>query len=317
MIEVVVTQIDQVTPTIRRISLAALEGDPLPPFQAGAHIDVHLPNGLTRQYSLTGQPGDTDLYHLGILKDAASRGGSQWLHDHLTVGDQMRISPPRNLFPLNLEAQRHLLFAGGIGITPLMSMARYLSAIGADFELTYCVRSLAEAAFVEDLTGLVPTGRLHLMTQGRDLARNQCLAALAVPRPDSHIYVCGPQGYIQTLLDLARQQGWRDDQLHTESFGASAPPTAEGNSAFEVYLARSDATITVAPHQTVVRALEQHGFDIPVSCEQGICGTCLTRVMAGIPDHRDQYLTDEERDANDQFTPCCSRARSARLVLDL
>ncbi len=316
MIEVVVAEIVKATPNICLISLTAADGGPLPPFQAGAHIDVHLPNGLVRQYSLTGRPGDVRRYQLGVLKQPHSRGGSQWLHDTMKENDRLRISAPRNLFPLIESVRRHILFAGGIGITPIVSMARHLSAIGADFEVNYSVRSLAEAAFVEELAAIAPNGQMRLLAQGRNAALNECFRALALPNPDVHVYVCGPDGYIRAVLELARRQGWPQAQLHTETFGAASTPTA-GNLAFTVHLARSGVRIRVAEDQTVVRALEKHGVQIPVSCEQGICGTCLTQVISGTPDHRDQYLTDEERTANDQFTPCCSRAFSPELVLDL
>ncbi|ESQ89399.1 hypothetical protein ABAC460_12880 [Asticcacaulis sp. AC460] len=315
MIEVVVTQILQATANIRRITLAAADGSALPPFDAGAHIDVHLPNGLIRQYSLTGLPGEARAYHLGVLKDPHSRGGSQWLHDRLKTGDPLRVSAPRNLFPLHGTAKQHRLFAGGIGITPILAMARHLSASGADFEVHYCVRNRAEAAFADDLASLRSQGRVRL-TEGRETARLDYLDALAAPTSDAHLYVCGPDGYIRTVLDLARQQGWTQAQLHKEAF--TAQPLADSDDpAFRVRLARSGITVSVAPGQSVVKALEAHGVFIPVSCEQGICGTCLTPVVSGTPDHRDQYLTDDERAANDQFTPCCSRALSSELVLDI
>ncbi|EGF90049.1 vanillate O-demethylase oxidoreductase [Asticcacaulis biprosthecium C19] len=316
MIEVVVREIVQATPAIRRITLAAANERALPPFQAGAHIDVHLPDGLVRQYSLTGQPGADQVYHIGVLNDPASRGGSQWIHHSLKPGDRLQISAPRNLFPLVETARRHILFAGGIGVTPILSMARHLSATGADFEVTYNVRDRADAAFAKDLAALCPEGRFQLMADGRDAARADCLRALALPSPDVHVYVCGPVGYIETVLDLARQQGWPDSQLHLETF-AAAPTSSAGNTAFTVRLARSGLTILVAEDQTVLSALEGSGIHIPSSCEQGICGTCLTPVISGTPDHRDHYLTDEERATNDQFTPCCSRSRSVELVLDL
>jgi vanillate monooxygenase ferredoxin subunit len=316
VIEVIVRDIIQETPDIRRLTLAPTGGAIFPAFEAGSHVDLHLPNGLVRQYSLINGPGETDTYQLGVLKETTSRGGSLWIHETLAKDDRLRISAPRNLFPVAKLAQRHILFAGGIGITPILSMARHLSASRADFEVHYSARNRREAAFYPDLTSLTG-GRVQLHADGRDVARTVFLDALSHPSPDTHVYICGPSGYIQAILELARQQGWPDSQLHMEAFGALPSPSDASAYAFTIQLARSGATIQVASDQTVTQALQAHGFDVPVSCEQGICGTCLTRVISGVPDHRDQYLTDEERAANDQFTPCCSRARSSELVLDL
>jgi vanillate monooxygenase ferredoxin subunit len=310
--EVEVTHIHRETANVRRITLAAADGTPLPAFQPGAHIDVHLPNGLVRQYSLTGSTGQ---YEIGVLRDSQSRGGSQWLHDSLRQGDRLVIGPPRNLFSLSENATRHILFAGGIGITPLLSMARHLASDGADFEIHYSVSHGTGVAFSADVAELVPTERLRVMTRGRQAAQDDWQRILATPSPGTHLYVCGPAGYIQALLDLARRKGWPDDQVHTESFGA-APPAA-GDKAFTVRLAQSGRTVPVRADQTVVQALEAHGIQVPVSCQQGICGTCLTGVLSGLPDHRDQYLTEDEQQANDQFTPCCSRSLTPELVLRL
>lgn len=315
MIEVIVRDCIPETADVRRLVLTTPDGSPLPAFEAGAHIDVHLPNGMTRQYSLFSDPAQRDAYHIGVLKDKASRGGSQWIHDALMPGARLRISPPRNLFPLAKQAKRHLLFAGGIGITPILSMARHLSGAGEAFELFYSVRSADYAAFAPDAATWAGPDRFHLITDAPEAALQRFAPVLAAPDDDTHLYVCGPAGYIDAILTLARQSGWTEGQLHKESFGALPSTGADG--AFTVQLARSGKTIEVAPDQTVIKALLDNGIIIPYSCEQGVCGTCLTPVLSGTPDHRDQYLTDEERAANDQFTPCCSRALTPELVLDL
>ncbi len=315
MIEVVVSDIVQETPNIRRITLATPTGTALPVFEAGAHIDLHLPNGMIRQYSLVNPPGETDTYQLGVLKEKNSRGGSAWIHETLAKADRLHVSEPRNRFPIAKAARRHILFAGGIGITPILSIARHLSAFGADFAVYYSVRNKHEAAFYEDL---VPLGNcIRLLADGRDAAQTVLLEALSSPSDDTHLYVCGPMGYIQAIRSLAHLQKWHDSHFHTEAFCASPLPSDAVDRAFTVHLGRSGATIPVSEGETVIRALRAHGFDIPFSCEQGVCGTCLTKVISGVPDHRDQYLTDEERDANDQFMPCCSRSKSPELVLDL
>lgn len=300
--------------------LVPLDGAPLPPFEAGAHIDVHLgstPSGdLVRQYSLCNPPGETHRYQIGVLRDANSRGGSQAMHDHIHTGALLQISAPKNHFPL-VEAKRSLLFAGGIGVTPILAMAETLAARGADFALHYSVRSPERAAFRERLAAAPFAGRVHLHYDSGDAAQKLDLAALlATPDAGTHLYVCGPQGFIEHVLGTAKSQGWPAAQLHVEYFGAAAVDTG-GDRAFDVKLASNGKVVNVPVGVTVIKALAGQGIDIPYSCEEGVCGTCLTRVLEGVPEHRDLYLTEEEQAANDQFTPCCSRAKTAMLVLDL
>jgi vanillate O-demethylase ferredoxin subunit len=292
------------------------DGAALPPFEAGAHIDVHLPNGLVRQYSLCNAPGETQRYLIAVLRDAGSRGGSQAMHDAVDVGALLAISEPKNHFPL-VDAGRTLLLAGGIGVTPILAMAETLAARGAAFEMHYCARSPERAAFRERIGAASFAGQVHFHYDSGDAAQLLDLAALlAAPAPGTHLYVCGPQGFIDHVLGSAKALGWPAAQLHVEYFGA-APLDTSGDGPFEVKLASSGKVVTVPAGQSVIKALAAQGVEIPYSCEEGVCGTCLTRVLDGVPDHRDLYLTDEERAANDQFTPCCSRARTPLLVLDL
>jgi vanillate O-demethylase ferredoxin subunit len=296
--------------------LVRLDGAALPPFGAGAHIDVHLPNGLVRQYSLCNAPGETHRYLIGVLRDAASRGGSQSMHDDVDAGTVLTISAPKNHFPL-VAAKRTLLLAGGIGVTPILAMAETLAGAGAEFEMHYCARSPERAAFTERIETSRFADRVHLhYDSGAADQRLDLAALLAAPAPDTHVYVCGPQGFIDHVLDSARARGWPAAQLHVEYFGAAAVDTG-GDRPFDVQLASSGTVVTVPAGRTALEVLAEAGVDIPYSCEEGVCGTCLTRVLAGEPDHRDLYLTDEEHAANDQFTPCCSRARTPLLVLDL
>ncbi|WP_288392241.1 PDR/VanB family oxidoreductase [uncultured Herbaspirillum sp.] len=298
------------------LELVAVDGQPLPSFTAGAHIDVHLPGGLVRQYSLCNAPHEQHRYQIGVLRDANSRGGSVAVHEALQVGERITISAPRNQFALH-SARHSLLLAGGIGITPILCMAEALAAQGASFEMHYCARSPARQAFRERIAACGFADRVvHHYDDGAAAQKLDLAALLASVDPATHLYVCGPTGFIAHVVDTARARGWPDSQVHYEYFGA-APVNADGNGAFEVKLASSGQIYTIPPERTVIQVLVEHGVDVPVSCEQGICGTCLTRVLEGEPDHRDQYLTDEERAANDQFTPCCSRARSPMLVLDL
>jgi vanillate O-demethylase ferredoxin subunit len=306
---------------IVRLELRPLPGQTLPPFEAGAHVELHLPQGVVRPYSLCNRPGAVDHYELAVLRESASRGGSAAVHEQLHEGDEVEIGAPRNLFPLAREATRHLLLAGGIGITPLLAMAEQLLADGADFHLHHCTRSAARTPFAQRLAEPRFAGRATQHHDDGPAAQRADLQAwLARPEPGTHLYVCGPAGFMQAVLRTAQHLGWPAAQVHSESFGAApAVPEAAGEAggAFEVQLGQGGRVVPVAAGQSVVAALAAAGVAVPVSCEQGVCGTCLTRVLAGEPLHCDQYLTDEERAANDQFLPCCSRARTPRLVLDL
>ena len=299
------------------LELVAADGSALPAFAAGAHIDVHLPNGLQRQYSLCNAPGDTQRYVIGVLRDAASRGGSANVHDTVSEGSVLTISAPRNLFPLEGQAPHHLLLAGGIGITPMLAMAEYLASTSQSFALHHCNRSRVRTAFVERLTTAPYADKVQHHFDDGDATQKLDIAATLQRAPTgTHLYVCGPQGFMDAVLDAGRAAGWPEARLHREYFGA-APVDHANDGSFELEIAITGKVIKVRADQTALEALHAAGVDIPMSCEQGVCGTCLTRVKAGTPDHRDQYLTPEEQAANDQFLPCCSRASSARLVLDL
>ena len=298
------------------LELVALDGAALPAFSAGSHIDVQLPGGITRQYSLCNN-GESHRYVVSVLRDPASRGGSQAVHDQVAEGDTLTISAPRNHFALAHDAKQHLLLAGGIGVTPILCMAERLAVTGGDFHMHYCTRSKERTAFLQHITDAAYAERVvfHFddggATQKLDLA-----ATLATPRDGVHLYVCGPKGFMDAVLATARAQGWPEAQLHYEFF-AGVVVASDDDASFEVQLASSGKVVRVPLGKTVVKALEEAGVEVQVSCEQGVCGTCLTRVLEGIPDHKDMYLTPEEQAANDQFLPCCSRAKSARLVLDL
>lgn len=296
--------------------LVRTDGQMLPVFAAGAHIDVHLGEGLVRQYSLCNAPGETQRYQIGVLRDAGSRGGSLAMHDQVAAGSLLTISEPKNHFPL-VEATRTLLVAGGIGVTPLLAMAETLAARGAQFAMHYCARSPERAAFRGRIADSAFAGNVHFhFDSGAPSQKLDLASLLAAAAPDTHLYVCGPAGFIAHVLDSARAHGWPPAQLHAEYFAAAAVDTT-GDLPFEVKIASSGQVVTVAAGRTVIEALAEQGVTIPYSCAEGVCGTCLTRVIEGVPDHRDLYLTDEEHDANDQFTPCCSRAKTPLLVLDL
>jgi vanillate monooxygenase ferredoxin subunit len=301
---------------INSYELVRTDGAPLPPFEAGAHIDVHLAGNLVRQYSLCNAPGETHRYQIGVLRDVNSRGGSQAMHDQIDTGSVLHISAPKNHFPL-VEAQKTLLLAGGIGVTPILAMAEALATQGAAFAMHYSARSPERAAFRERIGASRFAGQVHFHYDSGDASQRLDLATLlANPDAGTHLYVCGPQGFIDHVLGSANGLGWPAAQLHVEYFGAAAVDTT-GDQAFDVKLASSGKVVTVPAGKSVLHVLEEQGVAIPYSCEEGVCGTCLTRVLEGVPDHRDMYLTDEEQAANDQFTPCCSRAKTKVLVLDL
>lgn len=296
--------------------LARVDGSPLPPFSAGSHIDVQIPGGLTRQYSLCNASIEQHRYRIAVLRDAESRGGSTAMHDAVNEGDVIHISEPRNHFPLQ-NAARTLLFAGGIGVTPLLCMAERLAEIGAEFTLHYCTRSAQRTAFRE----YIGTSRFASRVQfhydaGPPEQKMDLESIMATPAPDTRLYVCGPGGFIDHVVGTAKAKGWSGSQIHLEYFSAAAQDRS-GDTGFEVRIASTGKTYVVAPGQTIVQALKENGIEILTSCEEGVCGTCITRVLEGEPDHRDLYFTDEEHARNDQFTPCCSRARSSTLVLDL
>ncbi len=306
------------TDDIRVFELEEATGAALPAFAAGAHIDVHVPGGLLRQYSLCNAPGETHRYRIGVLRDPDSRGGSVAMHEAVEQGDLLQISAPRNHFALADQSPHSLLLAGGIGVTPILSMAESLAAQGAGFSLHYCARSAERMAFRTRLAASAFADKVTMHLDDGDAAQKLDIAAtLRAAPPESHLYVCGPAGFIEAVLAAAHAQGWDEYRLHREFFAAPAH-AAEGEAgAFDLQLARSGQTVRVGAGQSAVAALLAAGVEVPVSCEQGVCGTCLTRVLAGEPDHRDAYLTDEERAANDQFLPCCSRARTQSLVIDL
>ncbi|MDM0117756.1 PDR/VanB family oxidoreductase [Variovorax sp. J22R133] len=302
---------------IASFELVSEDGRALPAFSAGSHIDVQVPGGLTRQYSLCNDPGESHRYMIGVLRDAGSRGGSRAMHDDVAEGDLLHISAPKNHFPLTHGASHSILLAGGIGVTPILCMAERLAVTGAPFEMHYAVRSPDRAAFRERIerSSFAPQVAFHF-DDGAEAQKLRIDELVAQRRPGVHLYVCGPKGFMDWVLATARAAGWTEDQLHYEFFGADIVKS-ESDDTFQVKLASSGRVVVVPKDQTVVQALAAAGIEVATSCEQGVCGTCLTRVLEGEPDHKDLYLTPEEQAENDQFTPCCSRSKSPMLVLDL
>lgn len=313
--DVIINKIMQLTPQILGFELVAKDANNLPSFTAGSHIDLYLDNGLIRQYSLANNSHETHRYIIAVLKDENSRGGSDYIHSHLKVGNRVKISEPRNLFPLHQHTQKAKLFAGGIGITPIYAMAQALKDQNIPFELHYFARSHTALAFSVQLQQQFKD---HVFFHLDDVPASQANLQHILSEPDEshHLYVCGPNGFIDYIIQAAQQNAWHAAQIHKEHFVAITQDT-QLDDEFTVEIKSTGQRIVVAADQSVVQALEQHSYYITVSCEQGICGTCLTHVLEGEPDHRDLFLSDEEHAMNHQFTPCCSRSKSTVLVLDL
>jgi len=290
-------------------------GQPLlPPFTAGAHIDLLLPNGLTRSYSLVNPQSERHRYVVAVSLDAASRGGSRFVHESLRVGDTLRISAPRNNFPLAEGAPHSLLIAGGIGITPLWCMVQRLHELGRSWELYYCARTPDHAAFLEPLEALgAADQRVRLNFDGVPGGKMLDLRAVVqAAAPDAHIYCCGPNSMLAAFEEAT--QGRASATVHVEYFTARSGPAESGG--FTVVLARSGRSIPVPPGKTILDALLDADVDVPYSCTEGVCGTCELGVIEGVPDHRDLVLSKEEREANRSIMVCCSGCKSDKLVLD-
>ncbi|MBL6456613.1 oxidoreductase [Belnapia sp. T6] len=290
--------------------LARPDGRPLPAWDAGSHVDLHLPNGLVRQYSLLGS-SDPGRYLLGVKRDPVGRGGSAWLHDKVRVGDVLQLDGPRNHFPLAEQAAHSVLIAGGIGITPLLAMAARLQALGSSWTLHHAVRSRGDAAFTAELAAL--GGHCHLHCDDEAGAVLDIPALVAAAPAEAHLYCCGPAPMLASFE--AATAGRPPDRVHVEYFTAKAPPATQGG--FTVELARSRRELRVAPGQSILDTVLEAGIDCGYACMQGTCGSCEARVLAGEPDHRDGLLPPERRLAEGTMLICCSGSRGERLVLDL
>ncbi len=287
------------------------EGGLLPAVEPGAHIDIHLPNGMMRQYSLTTTEGPRESYIVGIKRDRTSRGGSIYIHDHLKVGQIVKIGGPRNNFPLDLTAPHTVLIAGGIGITPIRCMAERLIAKGLPFTMYYSCRERGEAAFLDELSKR-PEVTLHFDSEANGKFLDMKAIVASAPA-GSHFYCCGPgpmlAAYEEATKDLA------PGQMHIEYFTAKEAAATEGG--YIVQLKKSGREFEVPQGKTILQVLRDAGVDMTYSCEEGVCGACETVVVSGTPDHRDNILTDSERKASKTMMICCSGSKSARLVLDL
>ncbi|NIZ08583.1 PDR/VanB family oxidoreductase [Pseudooceanicola sp. HF7] len=299
--------------TVREVTLVAPDGAELPGIEPGGHVDLHLPGDRIRSYSLTNGPGETTAYVVAVNRDAASTGGSAHICEDLRVGTRLRVSTAPNNFPL-AEAAESLFFAGGIGITPVLSMIRHLEARGAAWRLIYAVRSRAQAAFLSELQALdAGRGRLELHEDDRKGAVLDLAQHLAEAPEGAHLYCCGPTPMIDAFESLC--DGRPASHVHVERFAGLAVEGAE--TAFTVVLKRKGLEFEVPPGKTIIEVLQENGVKVAYSCQSGVCGTCETRVIEGTPDHRDNLLSERERERGQVMLICCSLAKSDRLVLDI
>jgi ferredoxin-NADP reductase len=311
---VVTLQVQAKTPQaedVVTVTLADPGGRRLPDWTPGSHIDLVLTNGLTRQYSLCGDRWDAYSYRIGVLREPAGRGGSAFVHEDLEPGHLIGVSAPRNNFPL-VPSQRYLFVAGGIGITPILPMIHQADLVGADWQLLYGGRRRASMAFLDELVGYGDRVRLHPQDECGLLPLREFLGP---PRDDVKIYCCGPAPLLDAMEAVCAH--WPRYALRTERFVAAEHGPAVHEGPFTVELARTGTTLTVPPQLSVLDAVSAAGVEVLSSCKQGICGTCETTVLAGLPDHRDSLLDEDDRAANDCMYICVSRASSERLVLDL
>ncbi|QOZ31660.1 PDR/VanB family oxidoreductase [Bradyrhizobium sp. CCBAU 53421] len=313
--DVRIRRIHYVATEIVSIELEPATPNELPSASAGSHVDVHVSDRIIRQYSVCNDPARSGYYRLAILNDPHSRGGSRTIHETFREGMIVKIGRPRNKFELVEDGGRAILLAGGIGITPLLSMAYRLQAIGGDFDFHLCVRTLDRAPFINEISAAPFAKRFRLhVDEGPADQRFQPERDLNAVCSRTSVYICGPKGFIDFAVSAARKAGCREDRIHTESFSAGE---VKGGDAFTVVASRSGQRFVVPCEKSIASVLEENGVAVELSCEQGICGTCLTKVLKGRPEHRDSFQTDVEKNRNDRVAICCSRSLSDELVLDI
>jgi len=313
-----VARIESLTDDIKMFELVSPDGEMLPPFEAGAHVDVITGGGHRRSYSLANDPAERHRYVLGVLREKAGRGGSAWMHENLKVGDTLNVMPPSNAFPLAESAGEHILIGGGIGITPMKAMVHRLKAIGEKYTLYYCTRSPEATAFMAELKDLCGDN-VKFTHDGGDPSKGLNLKALlAEHRPGSHVYICGPTGFLNAARAAAAH--WPEGCVHFELFAPAAPAATKRDTdeSFEVLLSRHGKTITVPADKTILETVRAAGVEVDSSCEEGVCSTCKVRLLAGAADHRDEVLSAEEKEKNSAIMVCVSRAKPGeKLILDL
>ena len=315
LIDARLSKIEDVARDTKIFTFQRVDGGKLPGYKAGAHIDLHLPNGMLRQFSLTVPASDPDGYTVGVKRDENSRGGSRYIIEQMKVGDQIKISAPRNNFPLVEDADHVVLVAGGIGITPIWCMAQELEAQGRSWKIHYACRSQADMAFLSDLKKLNPE-RVHLHFDDQADGKVLDLAAAIAEAPASaHFYCCGPNPMLKAFEAAAANRPHAN--VHIEYFTAKEEASANELGGFWVELAKSGEEYFIPPGRKVLEVLFDAGVDVDYSCELGICGACETKVISGTPIHHDSVLSEEEQASNDKVMICCCGCATERLVLDM
>jgi vanillate O-demethylase ferredoxin subunit len=301
---------------IRSFRLVRSDGQPLDSYEPGAHVDLTGPTGVTRQYSLCSPPQDRRAYLVAVKKEAQSRGGSLALHEQVEEGMELEMGAPRNLFRLDPTATEHVLFAAGIGVTPLLSMAYRLAESGQPYRLHYFARSPEYAAFSTLLASTFAANvQFHYGVEPTDMDA-ALTDSLSQAGSTAHVYTCGPAPFMNKVVEVAARSRC-DDFIHLEHFQADPAANTGPSGSFEVELASSGVVLHVPADSSLVDVLQAHGCDIDTECREGICGTCIVEVLDGVPEHRDNCLSNKEKAGNKQICACVSRALSARLVLDL
>jgi len=306
-----VARAERIARDIHLLELRDPAGAALPPFTAGSHVIVRAPNGSLRKYSLCNDPGESDRYVIGVKRDPAGRGGSVSLVDGVRVGDSVETSLPANAFELNEKASAYLLIAGGIGITPILAMAHRLAALGKRFRLVYLTRSREDTAFADVLAEEPFRGKVTLHHDDGDPDKAFDLWPL-LEKPSGQVYCCGPRPLLEAVRDMTGH--WSAAAIHFESFLDAAAAAKPEDRSFSVRLARSGTTIAVPPAVSILEAMRAAGHDAPSSCESGTCGTCKTRLLEGVADHRDLVLAEDERDR--WIMICVSRAATPEIAID-
>lgn len=314
--ELIVAGLKAESASVLGVELRDPTGAPLPLFVPGAHVDVAFPNGITRQYSLVNGPSDTSVYRLGIGRSAASRGGSSYAHERLRLGDRLEVGQPRALFEVQDAAPGHLFVAGGIGVTPILSMIQWCVEHAREWRLLYCVRSRQHAAYLEELAPWADRITLHVDNENAG-ALADVPGVLGEMPAGWQLYCCGPAPLMDSVGAAAKAAGIPANAVHFERFSAAPAVEPAGDSGFAVRLARHGGRFSVPPGESILAVLEANGVALPFSCREGLCRSCEVPLLDGIADHRDYVLGDDERAANRSILICVSRARSPELVLDL
>lgn len=315
--QIIVTQKFMVSEDVAAFRLSGLNNTALPPFTAGAHIDVHVAPDAIRQYSLCNAPNEDDGYLIAVKREAASRGGSKRMHDEVQIGDSLWISSPRNNFPLSSQGEHSLLIAGGIGITPILSMARQLHRDGRSFEVDYFARSREQMAFGDLLEQVDWADRVRFHFGLDRTGTINRLKTRLLRRPnDAHLYMCGPYALMESVTDIASRK-WPSASIHREFFAPPQSLHSPDDEQFTVVLAKRNMEIVVPSGRSIMDALNEAGIPLDTSCRQGTCGTCITEVLEGKVDHRDSILSSDERESGKYMIPCVSRAKGIRIVLNL